>query len=535
MKILMLTWEYPPRVVGGISRVVYDLSKTLHKDGHDVTVITYREGDAPYFEDDKGIKVYRVDNYMINPNNFIDWILQLNFNMIAKANEIIREEGNFDVIHAHDWLVAYSAKTLKNSYNIPIVATIHATEAGRNSGIHDEQQRYINDTEWMLTYEAAEVVVNSNYMKNELQRLFGLPYDKINVIPNGVNLNLFNGIERDYNFRRKFAMDNEKIILFMGRLVYEKGIQHLISAMPKILEGYHDSKLVICGKGGMEWMLTYEAAEVVVNSNYMKNELQRLFGLPYDKINVIPNGVNLNLFNGIERDYNFRRKFAMDNEKIILFMGRLVYEKGIQHLISAMPKILEGYHDSKLVICGKGGMEEELKNQVKAMGIENKVFFAGYMKGKDVQRMYKAADVAVFPSTYEPFGIVALEAMLSEKPIVVSDIGGLNEIVDHKKNGMKAYCGNSNSIADSILEVLYDHKLCADITRVAKNKVRNEYNWSKIAQDTHFAYQKAICQSMAEKQKRELEQERARKTKKAKNTENEITNLLSFKKRQAYA
>ena len=123
------------------------------------------------------------------------------------------------------------------------------------------------------------------------------------------------------------------------------------------------------------------------------------------------------------------------------------------------------------------------------------------MKGKDVQRMYKAADIAVFPSTYEPFGIVALEAMLSERPIVVSDIGGLNEIVEHKKNGMKAYCGNPNSFADSILELLYDHKLCADITRVAKNKVRNEYNWSKIAQDTHFAYQKAICQSMAEKQK----------------------------------
>ena len=200
-----------------------------------------------------------------------------------------------------------------------------------------------------------------------------------------------------------------------------------------------------------------------------------------------------------------------------------------------MPKILNGYHDAKLVICGKGGMEQELKQEVNNLGLGNKVYFAGYMNGKDVQKMYKAADIAVFPSTYEPFGIVALEAMLSERPVVVSDIGGLNEIVDHKVNGMKTYCGNSNSLADSILELLFDHKLCADITRVAKNKVRNEYNWSKIAQDTHFAYQKAICQSMAEKQKRELEQERARKTKKAKNTENEITNLLSFKKRQAYA
>ena len=406
------------------------MSKRLIKDGHEVTVVTYRDGELPEYENDKGVKVYRVENYMIRPNNFIDWVMQLNFNMVSKASEIIRKEGKFDVIHAHDWLVAYAAKTLKNSYNIPIVSTIHATEAGRNSGIHDETQRYINDTEWMLTYESAEVIVNSNYMKNELQRLFGLPYEKINVIPNGVNLNLFNGIERDYNFRRKYAMDNEKVILFMGRLVYEKGIQHLISAMPKILEGYHDAKLVI---------------------------------------------------------------------------------------------------------CGKGGMQDELQEQVNAMGIGNKVYFAGYMKGKDVQKMYKAADIAVFPSTYEPFGIVALEAMLSENPIVVSDIGGLNEIVEHRVNGMKAYCGNPNSIADSILELLYDHKLCADITRKAKNKVRNEYNWSKIAQDTHFTYQKAICQSMAEKQKRELEQERAKKAKKAKNTENEITNLLNFKKRQAYA
>lgn len=430
MKILMLTWEYPPRVVGGIARVVCDLSRTLLKDGHDVTVVTYKDGDAPYFEDDKGVKVYRIDNYMINPNNFIDWVMQMNFNMVAKANEIISKQGNFDVIHAHDWLVAYAAKTLKNSYNIPIVSTMHATEAGRNSGIHDETQRYINDTEWMLTYESSEVIVNSNYMKNELQRLFGLPFEKINVVPNGVNMTLFNGVERDYNFRRKYAMDNEKIILFMGRLVYEKGVQHLISAMPKILEGYHDAKLVI---------------------------------------------------------------------------------------------------------AGKGGMIDELKAQVDAMAIREKVYFAGYMNGKDVQKMYKAADISVFPSTYEPFGIVALEAMLAENPIVVSDIGGLNEIVKHRENGMKSYAGNPNSIADSILELLYDYKLCAEIIKKAKNKVRNEYNWSKIAQDTHFTYQKAICQSMAEKQKREIEQERARKTKKVKNTEGEITNLLSFKKRQAYA
>ena len=431
MKILMLTWEYPPRIVGGIARVVHDLSKRLIKDGHEVTVVTYRDNaDVPEYENDKGVNVYRVDNYMIHPNNFIDWILQLNFNLVSKATEIINKEGGFDVIHAHDWLVANAAKALKNAYGIPVVATIHATEAGRNSGIHDDTQRYINDTEWMLTYEASEVIVNSNYMKNELQRLFGLPYEKINVIPNGINL-----------------------------------------------------------------------------SNFI----------------------------GIERDYDFRRQYAMDNEKIILYVGRLVYEKGIQHLIAAMPKVLSNYHDAKLIIAGRGGMMDELRQEASNLGLNDKIYFTGYLDSKQVQKMYKCADVAVFPSTYEPFGIVALEAMLAGVPTVVSDVGGLDEIVTHGVDGMKAYAGNANSIADSITALLYDHQLATNVSKKAKQKVKEQFNWEKIAQDTHFNYEKAVCQTMAERQARQMLQEKAKKAEKAENTQKEITNLLSFKKKHAYA
>ena len=431
MKILMLTWEYPPRIVGGIARVVHDLSKRLIKDGHEVTVVTYRDNtNVPEYDHDKGGNVSRVDTYMIHRNNCIDWIMQLNFNLVSKATEIINKEGGFDVIHAHDWLVTYAAKTLKNAYNIPIVATIHATEAGRNSGIHDETQRYINDTEWLLTYEATEVIVNSNFMKNDIHRLFGLPFEKINVIPNGINLSNFTGIERDYDFRRLYAMDNEKIIVY-----------------------------------------------VVI----------------------------------------------------------LVYVKGIQHLIAAMPKILSNYHDAKLIIAGRGGMMDELKAEARNLGLGNKVYFTGYLDSKQVQKMYKCADVAVFPSTYEPFGIVALEAMLAGVPTVVSDVGGLNEIVNHGVDGMKSYAGNPNSIADSVTALLYDHQLAANVSKKAKQKVKEQFNWEKIAQDTHFTYEKAICQTMAEKQARQMLQEKAKKAEKAENSQKEITNLLNFKKRHAYA
>ena len=160
------------------------------------------------------------------------------------------------------------------------------------------------------------------------------------------------------------------------------------------------------------------------------------------KKNVIPNGINLNNYVGVERDYDFRRKYAMDNEKIILYVGRLVYEKGIQHLIAAMPKILSNYHDAKLIIAGRGGMIEELKAEAASLGLNDKVYFTGYLDSKQVPKMYKCADVAVFPSTYEPFGIVALEAMLAGVPTVVSDVGGLDEIVEHGVDGMKSYAGN---------------------------------------------------------------------------------------------
>ena len=431
MKILMLTWEYPPRVVGGISKVVYDLSHKMVKEGNEVTVVTYRDGDnVKYYENDKGVEVYRVDNYMIRPNNFIDWIMQLNFNMITKTNEIINKNGKFDVIHAHDWLVAYSAKSIKESYNIPLISTIHATESGRNSGIHDETQRYINDSEWMLTYESSEVIVNSNYMKNEVQRLFGLPYDKINVIPNGVNLQLFS---------------------------------------------------------------------------------------------------NVNI------DYDFRRQYAMDNEKIILYVGRLVYEKGIQNLIAAMPKVLDRYHDSKLIICGRGGMIDELREQVKYLGIENKVYFAGYCDSKKMQKMYKCADVAVFPSTYEPFGIVAIESMLSGTPTIVSDVGGLNEIIEHGVTGMKSYAGNANSIADSVLSLLFDPKLCANISQNAIKKVKENYNWSKITDSTYYVYQLAIGKTVQEKEEAMELQLSANKSGKVKTIQKELGNLLAFRKRNAYA
>lgn len=387
MRIMMLSWEYPPRIVGGIARVVHDLSHAFANQGHEVHVITYQEGETKEFEKDGSVYVHRVTNYPINANNLIDWVMQLNFCMVERAADVIKEYGKFDVLHAHDWLVAYAARTLKRTHKMPLVATIHATESGRNKGIHNKSQGYINDVEWMLTYEASNVICNSMYMKNEISNLFGKPYENIHVVPNGINVNKF---------------ENQ------------------------------------------------------------------------------------------ERDWEFRRNYASDNEKIVFFAGRIVNEKGVQVLLNAAPKIIANYPNVKFVIAGRGPCLDELKGLADYLGISNKVYFTGYLNDVQITKMYKAIDIATFPSLYEPFGIVALEGMLSGATTIVSDAGGLNEIISHGIDGLKSYAGNPNSLADSIIEALYNENLCKQMSENAKAKVIKEFNWETISKNTMNVYKETI-------------------------------------------
>lgn len=387
MRILMLSWEYPPRIVGGISRVVHDLAQKLGEQGNEIHVVTCWEKGSKEIEKDKNVFVHRVHTYEVNTVNFIDWVLQLNFALVEHACKLFNETGNFDIIHAHDWIVAFAARSLKYSYSTPLVSTIHATEHGRNWGIHNDIQTYISSVEWWLAYESWKVIVNSEYMKNEVLSIFSLPHDKVRIVFNGVNLEKFTGYERNYDYRRNYASDNEKIVFFVGRLVQEKGVHILLDAIPKII--------------------TY-------------------------------------------------------------------------------------YYDVKFVIAGKGPQLEYLQWKAKEMSIAHKIFFTGYISDEDLLKLYKCADIAVFPSLYEPFGIVALEGMVANVPVVVSETGGLGEIVNHGIDGMKSYTGNSNSLADSILEVLYNPSKAEEIKIRAMEKVRRVYNWDLISHQTMDVYDEVI-------------------------------------------
>lgn len=387
MRILMLSWEYPPNNVGGLSNHVYYLAHSLYEMGHEVYVVTCQDGTAPIKENDEGVFVHRVEPYKFETDDFIKWAMQLNFAMIEECIRLIKSQGKMDIIHAHDWLSAYCAKTLKWAYNIPVVSTIHATEYGRNGGIKTDMQRYISSVEWNLTYEAWKVIACSNYMKEHITSIFSIPREKVWVIPNGIKA-------------------------------------------------------------------------VSYQDNY-----------------------NLDAF---------RRRYAKKDEKIILYIGRHTFEKGIQILINSIPKIIKEYEKIKIIIAGTGPMTEELKDKVLKMDLEKDVIFTGYISEEEKSKIYRVADLAVFPSIYEPFGIVALEAMIAGCPVVASDVGGFSEIIHNRFNGVKFQCGSVNSLKDSVLEVLNDFQLSSRLIENGLKVVREKYSWEHVAELTIKIYSEVL-------------------------------------------
>jgi len=385
LSVMMLSWEFPPRIIGGISPHVYYLSKSLARNGVKVYVVTCDFPGAPAHEAVDGVEVYRIDSYKNPSPDFATWVYLMNVNMQKEAAALIHDlGGKVDVIHAHDWLVATAGIGLKHVFRKPLFATIHSTEIGRRNGIHFDYEKMIHETEAWLMYEAWKVICCSDYMVGHVQWAFGLPWDKLAMVPNGVN---------------------------------------------------------------------YE-----VYSKYENEDLSQ-----------------------------FRSKFALPEEKIVLFVGRLVYEKGVHVLVNAAPKVLEKAN-AKFVIVGNGYMKEQLSGLVKNMRLAHKVLFTGFVDDETLRRLQRCASVSVVPSLFEPFGIVALEAMAAKSPVVVSDTGGLSEIVEHDVSGIKAYANNPDSLAWGITRILADEGYANWLRTNAYKKIQEKYDWDKIAQQTKNIY-----------------------------------------------
>jgi len=388
MKILMLSWEYPPQKVGGLAQHVYDLSRFLARARHEVHVCTGGGNRAPAYEVAEGVHVHRTAPYQVSSTDFAAGVTQFNVALLERLMGHFAGPEGFDLVHGHDWLVAYAAKAVKHAWRLPLVATIHATEYGRNNGLHNPLQRHISDVEWWLAYEAWRVICCSRYMEGEVRRVFQVPADKIVVIPNGVE-------------QQRFAVVQETLR---------------------------------------------------------------------------------------------REDYAAPDEDIVFCAGRLVREKGVQVLLAAAPRIFAAHPRTKLVVAGSGPYEPELRRLAAQLNIAHRVYFTGHVDETKLKQFLRWAAVAVYPSLYEPFGIVALEAMAARTPVVAADTGGLAEIVRHGVDGLKCYPGNADSLADMVLALLHHPDLGRRLAQQACLRLAG-FDWEVLAARTADVYRQVVRES----------------------------------------
>jgi glycogen synthase len=384
MRICIVTWEYPPLVVGGIAPHVYGIATALAADGHEVVVLTRHHPDATEDSRHNGVRVLRahVDLPWVPGENLVAQVCSANHKITQLAARL-PQRWRPDVVHAHDWLVAWTADSLAALWKRPLVATIHATERGRHQGsITNTMSETINATEWWLSYQARRVITCSAFMRDEVLGAFSLPLDKLDVIANGV-----------------------------------------------------DPAVWAPGPGAVR----------------------------------------------------------TTDHPLIVTWGRLQYEKGFQHVIEAAVQLRGRFPTLEVVIAGRGSYAEDLARLAVSLGVSDIVRFTGFTADGELRALLHRCGAAVIPSLYEPFGIVALEAMAAGAPLVASTTGGLGEILTGTDAAELYEPGDVAGLSAALATMLSPGGPAEKRRRRASALVQERFSWARIATRTQQVYEAAIA------------------------------------------
>jgi glycogen synthase len=389
MKVLMVSWEYPPVVIGGLGRHVHHLAKALADAGHEVVVLSRRPSNtdpSTHPSTDKIAEGVRVVAAAQDPHEFdfgsdmMAWTLAMGHSMV-RAGLAIKGGRNRpwrpDVVHAHDWLVAHPAITLAEHFDVPLISTIHATEAGRHSGwVSGAISRQVHAVESWLVNESDSLITCSASMSDEITELFGPGLAETRVIRNGI-----------------------------------------------------------------------DAAR-----------------------------------------WSFAKRCPRTGPAHLVYLGRLEYEKGIHDLIAALPRIRRTHPGTTLTIAGTGTQQSWLAEQARKHKVLKATTFVGHLDHEQLVRLLHAADAAVLPSHYEPFGIVALEAAAAGIPLVTSNVGGLGEAVINGKTGMSFPPRDITALATAVRAVLDDPDAAQRMAVAARERLTSDFDWQTVADKTAQVY-----------------------------------------------
>ena len=386
MRVLLVSWEYPPVIEGGLGRHVRKLSEQLVRDGVEVHVLTRGGGRLPAEADQHGVIVHRVREppFPKDPSAFVRWVGAMNGHMHALATDLC-DRLEFDLVHSHDWLVAGAARLAAREIHRPWLVTVHATEYGRHQGwVQNHPQSYIHAAERAMVRHADHVITCSRYMRVHVANVFGVRPSKITAIPNGID--------------------------------------------PRELEP-------------------------------VSKDLPAL-----------------------------RATYAAPEDLLVLLVGRLVYEKGFHLALDALAPVVRRIGGVRFMVAGTGSAEAELKRQARRLGLLDHGAFLGWIGDDMLHSLYRVSDLCIVPSIYEPFGLVALEAMASGCLCVVADTGGLREVVPVEGTvGLRFPSRDATALSGVLERVLTDDAERRQLVSEGREHALR-FDWAEVARRTAEVY-----------------------------------------------
>ena len=377
-KILMPASEYPPAKGYGLARYTSELAAALVSIGHEVHVVTsnYQGGRPSYIRE--GVHVH--DMQRGPPVKHFDWVGDTvlgNIPLLELGLEVAQEHGPFDVLISHDWLAGHAAKALRSILGLPWVLFMHDTEVGKRDNRLTRPQAYIAEMEGWATKQADHVVTTSEFMRRELARTHKVSYSKITTIPCGVTPSRFQSRTEISDFRRVLTRDDERLIVYAGRLSPMKGVEDLVEAF------------------------------LILASQSVK---------------------------------------------------------------------------AKLVLAGEGVLRESIERRLKEARLSDRVYLTGWLSEKVLGALYQAADAVAVPSRYEPFGMVSLEAACCGAPVIAAEVGGLVEIIRRSGGSIVGVpASDPQKLAVAIQDVLSKPEHARVVGAQARKHVTATYCWTRAA------------------------------------------------------
>jgi len=245
-------------------------------------------------------------------------------------------------------------------------------------------------------------------------------------------------------------------------------------------------------------------SKIFPNSFDTKNRFLTIFGKTFRRrVRTIFPGVDLNLYPKDKKIRMINKKYHLDKSKLVLYVGRLDKEKGVEYLVKAAKKI-----PAEIYILGGGDFKKELEKLTKDLQLQN-VHFMGYFDKEDIEELrefYRKADVIVVPSTVkEALGLVILEAMACSTPVVASNIGGIPNIVKEGKTGFLVRPRSPEDIAEKVNKILSNEKLKLAIGERCRKLIEEKYTWEKAAAAIHDSLERSLKHIIKKREEEELE------------------------------